>query len=744
MISTERISVFLRKHFSKPKSFLLQTLLFFGFYAFLELFFRVTENIEFSGRFVYPILFSIPASFLLAGLFSFFSGRVNCILSTVAAAATAIWFGTQIVYSSVFMTYMETSKITMAGDVADGFGGEMVDAIVANIPKIVALALITAVFSLVMFVYIRPKKRTPVLCGSAVVICVVVHLLCKASLLAGGEGQYSPAEMYKQYPRILDNNIENFGVMTSLRLEISDLIFPRADADKPGFVTDNNNPNILKPKPPVTNNTTGSDDTAVPPSIGTDTNGNTTGGETQPPQIPVKTQNIIDINYDALIKKETNKDLLAIHKYVASQEGSYTNKYTGMFEGYNLIMICAESFSDRMISPELTPTLYKMQNNGFVFNNYYGMFKSITTNGEYAFCTGLIPNTVGSASELKSNSTFDLSADKYLPYCMGNVFESFGASTFAYHGNKQSFYRRGTTHPNMGYDLVRFLDGSVVNGVFMKNQNKLVYSEGTIRPTSDSETAIQSLNDYLSIKDENGKVKQFTAYYMTYSGHHPYYDIYVDDGTLKNPQTFHNRDKVDHLNYNEVVKSYLACNLEVENMVTEILKGLEAAGCLENTVIVLTNDHYPYGLGEGSNSNFSKFAGKKVDTNFGIYENAFICYNAGMEKPVVVDTPCCTVDIIPTLLNLFGVDYDSRLLAGTDVLDENSFHIAMLYNQSFVTDMIKYNTKNGKVTYLVDKDQVSKEYIDACINYVKNKFEISLQVIKKDYYKVIYDYIEEQ
>ena len=115
-----------------------------------------------------------------------------------------------------------------------------------------------------------------------------------------------------------------------------------------------------------------------------------------------------------------------------------------------------------------------------------------------------------------------------------------------------------------------------------------------------------------------------------------------------------------------------------------------------------------------------------------------------MKNPVVVDTPCCTVDILPTLLNLFGVDYDSRLLAGTDILDENSFHIAMLYNQSFITDKIKYDTKKGKTTYIVDKEEVSEAYIDACISYVKNKFEISLQVVNNDYYKVIYDFIESQ
>lgn len=729
MDSSETAARFFRKHFAKWKQMAFQALLFSAFFALLEVFFHITEELDITARLLYPVLFSLPLGCFFTGIYSFFSEKVNCILSTVTAALTAVWFSTQICYSSVFMTYMDTGKITMAGDAAKHFGGEMNDAIVANIPEMIALALITASFSLVLFLHLKPAKNSPVLCGTALAVCVVLHLLCRLSLTAGGSGQYSPSVMYRQYPRILDNNIENFGVMTSLRLELCDMVFGRSEGSKPGFET--MDPGILdpsdKPKP-------GTTDTS--PAGGDETSGGVT---TDISPEPVKLKNILDIDMEKLIAQETDPTLLSIHKYVASQGGSYTNEYTGMFEGYNLIMICAESFTSRMISESLTPTLYKLSTNGFVFNNFYGSFKSITTNGEYAFCTGLMPNSVGKVDDLKKNSTFLLSSDKYMPYCMGNVFDSFGASTFAYHSNSSSYYKRGTTHPNMGYRLCRFADGSYVDGAFSK-ENNLMFSTGKRVPNSDKETALQTLNDYLGNRDENGNVKRFHAYYMTYSGHHPYYDI-NDTVHTKSPMTYKNRDKVDGLPYSEVVKSYLAANLEVENMLTAILDALEKAGCLENTVIVLTNDHYPYGLLTGQ---FNELAGEKVDTTFGIYRNSFICYNAGMKEPVVVDTPCCTVDILPTLLNLFGADFDSRLLAGTDILDRRSFHIAMLYNQSFITDQIMYDTKKGKVTYIADKDNVSDAYVNACITYVKNKFEISLQVVNNDYYRVIHDFTESQ
>ena len=721
---------FFMKHFRGWRSVLLQALLFAAFFALLEFFFHLTEKLDFTYRFVYPILFCLPTGFFFAGFCSLLPAKWNCIFSTVVMAAVSLWFCTQICYSGTFQTYMEVSKITMAGDVAAGFGHEMADAVLAKLPYMIAIGIAVVLFSLFLFIRLKPDKKSPLLCGMSIVICLVLHLFCRGALILGGEGPYSPSDMYTQYPRILDNNIENFGVITSLRQEICDLVFGHEDLAVTALALADTDIPSPKPSP-----------TAAPEArVGEEVNMGTVSENDveDEPSVVKKQKNVIDIDMEAFIAQEEDPQLLAIHQYVASLPGSSTNEYTGCFQGYNLIMICAESFSSRMISEELTPTLYKMANNGFVFQNYYGMFKSITTNGEYAFCTGLIPNTVGSASDLKQNSTFLLSADKYLPYCMGNVFESMDVSAYAYHGNVQSYYRRDITYPNMGYQLCRFLDGSYVNGVYTSEGN-LIFSRGQSKPTSDEEMLLQTLGDYLEDRDEDGRVKPFHAYYMTYSGHHPYSDIYDGEQTVSNPMILQNRDRVDELEYSGVVQSYLAANLEVEDMVTALMVALEEAGCLENTVIVLTNDHYPYGL---QTSQFNELAGESVDTDFGIYENCFICYNAGMEMPVIVDTPCCTVDILPTLLNLFGVDYDSRLLAGTDILDPNSFHIAMLYNQSFVTDMVQYNATKGTADYLVDKDSVPEGYLDSCIAYVRAKFALSLEIVKNDYYRIFYDFAE--
>ena len=165
-----------------------------------------------------------------------------------------------------------------------------------------------------------------------------------------------------------------------------------------------------------------------------------------------------------------------------------------------------------------------------------------------------------------------------------------------------------------------------------------------------------------------------------------------------------------------------------------LMAELEKAGKLEDTVIVMTSDHFPYGL---TPAQFNELAGQTVDRNFDIYRNAFICWSAGMEDPIEIDTPCCTVDILPTLLNLFGFTYDSRLLVGQDVLDPSIEHIAILYNGSFITDKVRFNSANGKVEYLVDESSIHPGYVDAVIQTVQNRFTVSTAILNNDYYRIV-------
>ncbi|MBQ7500172.1 MAG: sulfatase-like hydrolase/transferase, partial [Clostridia bacterium] len=279
---------------------------------------------------------------------------------------------------------------------------------------------------------------------------------------------------------------------------------------------------------------------------------------------------------------------------------------------------------------------------------------------------------------------------------------------YAFHDYYGNYYQRNKTHPNMGYDFISPETGLDIEISW---------------PSSDLEMMEASVDMYLS---DPGN-RPFHAYYMTFSGHYQYNWV--------NPMSARNKRLVSSLPYkSETVLAYIACNIELEKALTYLVERLEEAGEADNTVIVLSNDHYPYGL---KSDEYNEMAGKEIDVQFEKYRNSFICWTPSIKEPIVVDAPCCTIDILPTLLNLFGVQYDSRLLCGVDVLADNVVHIAILSNQSFITKDVRFSSSNNTVEFsdpLLDESDVN---LTALKNYVKNVFTVSSAILEYDYYSSI-------
>ena len=185
----------------------------------------------------------------------------------------------------------------------------------------------------------------------------------------------------------------------------------------------------------------------------------------------------------------------------------------------------------------------------------------------------------------------------------------------------------------------------------------------------------------------------FHVYYLTVSGHLEY-------NFTGNSMALKHFDAVEGLEYSEPVRAYIACQLELEAAVTNLLKQLEAAGQLENTVIALSGDHYPYGLTE---SEYNELAGYELEKNFEMYRNGFILWSGDMEAPVRVEKTCSSLDIAPTLSNLFGLDYDSRLYMGRDILSDAQ-PLVVFQNRSFINGKIQYNSSTGVVTKRTSED----------------------------------------
>ena len=211
-------------------------------------------------------------------------------------------------------------------------------------------------------------------------------------------------------------------------------------------------------------------------------------------------------------------------------------------------------------------------------------------------------------------------------------------------------------------------------------------------------------------------------------------DVLVMDLVLGRVDGFDVLDAVKDLPYSEPVKAYIACNLELEYALEYLMQRLEEAGVADKTCIVLTNDHYPYGLTEGE---YNELAGQTLDTTFEKYRNSFICYVPGLSENIVVDEYCSTADILPTLLNLFGVDYDSRLLAGTDVLS-SGLHVAVLSDKSFLTKAFRYDAGTETVIPADENTTVSDELAEAYRLYVDSRFQLSGNILNSDYYAHVF------
>ena len=386
--------------------------------------------------------------------------------------------------------------------------------------------------------------------------------------------------------------------------------------------------------------------------------------EDEAPKLEEKVEyNELDINWDNLIENEKNSKIKTIYEYMKNASPSNKNEYTGMFEGKNLVVFVAEAFTDLAIDEEITPTLYKLYSEGFQFDNFYTpLFPVSTADGEYITDTSLIPKEgVWSLKVLDGN---------YMPYSYANIFEKQGYSSWGYHDHTATYYSRDKYIKTMGYNSYLAKGTGLEKRMNLKNW-----------PSSDIDMIDVTTSDYL--KEDDSK---FIAYYMTVSGHLEY-------TPTGNTIVRKNWDIVKDLDYSTRAKGYLAAQLELDRAVKLLIERLEAAGELENTVILISGDHYPYGLTLDEINELSDY---ERDDTFEKHHSIALIWNSEMKEPVKVDKLSSSLDILPTMLNLFGVEFDSRLLMGRDLLSTSS-PLVIYSNRSFITDKRKIFKHNKEI-----------------------------------------------
>lgn len=645
-----------------------------------------TQNAFFRGTLVMVVLFSIATGLLLSLLVNLLHNRrLAQVLMLVVTALWTLLLCVEYCCRSYFKSYFSVGFIcTMTGNVVTGFGSTIPGIVAQRLPFIIA-ALLPLALCILLRKRIVTEHRMSKWSLLFVTAVSVIFLLIGEGLARWGT--YGDSYTYNFQT---DAAVSQFGLHTAVRLEAEYALFgtPQPKLELP---TQKDEPDDTPDDPPAA---------TTPVEYG---------------------YNTLDIDFQALADSASDSTLRSMAQYFGSLTPSKKNEYTGLFQGKNLVLITAEAFSPWFISRELTPTLYKLTHEGFVCENYYqpGWGQS-TTGGEYAVMTGLLPTWVG------SNVSFYASANDDMPFALGNQLRALGYRTGAYHDNIYNYYNRDKTHPNLGYDYQGVGSG-------------LTMTEDGSWPYSDLEMVQNTIGDYIDGYVSDGT--PFHVYYMTVSGHGSY--------GWGHAMAAKNRAKAQaaYPNASTQVQSYVAANLELENALTYLLEQLEAAGIAEDTVICMSADHYPYLLAEPETDYYNELRGvvdSERDTDR--YRNALVLWCGGMENAVTVTEPCSAVDIVPTLSNLFGLEYDSRLLSGRDVLDKDydagsasgSIPLVILPTSSgnswataagvFEASTRTFNARPG-VT-------VEDDYVSRVNNIVALQYNYAQQLIARDYYRV--------
>ncbi|NLL04510.1 MAG: LTA synthase family protein [Clostridiaceae bacterium] len=650
---------------------------------YLELVFRLWIFKSLSTDFIFVLLFSLSASIILFILSYVFPPLINKLLSITLLSLLIVIYSIQLVYYDVFKTTLSFFSLTGTRDVLQ-FKSIIITAVFRNI---IALLLLFIPLFILPFIYRKCRferlKLKPLLILLAFLL--ISHAASLFCVSFTKETEYSQYDLYYK-SAIPELSVNKLGLMTTMRLDVKRLLFGINYNDN---VEECSNNDVIETVSKFVYRAEVTSTHNIEPNC----------TFTTPTPEPTFSTNVSNIDFEALISNEKDKTLLDMHKYFYSVEPSKKNKYTGMFKDHNLILITAEGFSPYAISPELTPTLYKMSTEGFFFNNFYNPIWGVSTSdGEYVACTGLIPKS--------GIWSFSRSGKNYMPFVMGNQLKNFGYTLKAYHNHSYKYYNRHISHPNMGYDYK-----GIGNGLNIKNT----------WPESDLEMIDVTMDEYI------GNVP-FHTYYMTISGHLNY--TFGGNYIARK-----NKAYVEHLPFSDKAKAYIACNMELEFAVKSLMDKLEEAGIADKTVIAISPDHYPYGLPK---ENIDELAGHKVEDNFELYKSTLILWKKGMDT-VIVNKPCSSLDILPTLSNLFGLTFDSRLLMGTDILSD-SRPLVIFSNRSWITDYAQYNSKSGSAEYIegIDKDI---KYIEAINKIVSDKFKYSAKIIDTDYYaKILKEY----
>lgn len=407
-------------------------------------------------------------------------------------------------------------------------------------------------------------------------------------------------------------------------------------------------------------------------------------------------------------KKANNvKELEFLNEVYSIEEPPYQTNYTGMFEGKNVIYLQLEGIDEWLLDEETMPTLYNMQNNALNFINHYSYYNGggSTFNSEFAVNTGfLTPVSYNQNAYTFSRNNFD--------YSMARLFKKKGYSVNAFHMNTKEYYSRGANYDNWGYD----------NYYGLKDQD--TYTDNSY--ILDRELILNEKFSELLFPTD----KPFVDYIISYSNHMPFTNTkgvcqlllekQKEEILASDPNAV-----IEEKTYTEEECSRLQAR-ETDNMINLLITKLRDNNLLENTVIVAFADHYLYTLTD--QNILAQY--KETDNNL-INHTPFLIWKDGMKKQTIKEVTS-QLNILPTTINLFGLEYHPNYYIGSDALNPDYKGNVFFPDYSWYDGNVY--VEGGVVTNGKEIEPTALEEKNHYINYVIKKNDLTL---KYNYFKYI-------
>jgi phosphoglycerol transferase MdoB-like AlkP superfamily enzyme len=393
------------------------------------------------------------------------------------------------------------------------------------------------------------------------------------------------------------------------------------------------------------------------------------------------------------------KTINTIHTLLSSNENTFNNEFSGLYEGKNLLLIEAESLNNFAIDPTLTPTLYRLMTNGMYVDGYNSplLFGS-TSDTEFMVNTSLYPSNSGYI-------TYHRYASNQFPTTLAKQFKEVGYETDAYHNSAGDFYNRNTMLKQLSYN---FLDSNLL---------------GLGAGETDSTTL--SIVKWIIFE----KTKHL-SFWITYSGHQPYS---LDS---LNPTLLSYYDRVNKF-YPELPsqeKVYIAKIMDFDASLESFIYDFERNNKLDDLVIIIYGDHKPKEIFENK-QDFHQYCDTKGYEYDFCFNTPFIIWD-NQNRSQVIKKTSSPLDIAPTIFDLFNINYDKSHVIGRSIFDPN--YDGFYFNESGIikTDYFTYDSINQTMISEVSTNLNDNTNLDEALNLYQN-MQTLRKMVDINYFKTV-------